>query len=58
MDIVITDMQGRLMQRQTINAIAGFNTIPVNVGKLAAGSYQVFGNTAEGRSKVLRFVIQ
>jgi hypothetical protein len=58
MDIVITDMQGRLMQRQTINAIAGFNTIPVHVAKLAAGTYQVFGNTAEGRSKVLRFVIQ
>ena len=58
MEIVITDMQGRLMQRQTINAIAGFNTIPVHVAKLAAGTYQVFGNTAEGRSKVLRFVIQ
>jgi hypothetical protein len=58
MDIVITDMQGRLMQKQTINTIPGFNTIPVHVAKLAAGTYQVFGNTAEGRSKVLRFVIQ
>jgi autotransporter-associated beta strand protein len=58
MDIIITDMQGRLLQKQTVNAIAGFNTVPVNVGHLATGTYQVYAITAEGRSKVLRFVIQ
>ena len=58
MDIVITDMQGRLMQKQTVNMIAGFNTIPMNVTNLAAGTYQVYTNTADGRSKVLRFVKQ
>ena len=58
MDIVITDMQGRLMQKQTINTIAGFNSIPMNVTNLATGTYQVYGVTTEGRSKVLRFVIQ
>ncbi len=58
MEIVITDMQGRLMQKKTINAIAGFNTLPVHVAKLAAGTYQVFVNSAEGRSKMLRFVIK
>ena len=58
MDIVITDMQGRVMQRQTVNLIAGFNALPMNVTNLAIGTYQVYGNTAEGRLKVLRFVIQ
>jgi hypothetical protein len=58
MEIVITDMQGRLMQKQTTSAIAGFNTIPVNVAGFARGSYQLFVNTTEGRSRVLRFVVQ
>lgn len=56
--LVITDMQGRLVQQQTINIIAGFNSIPVNVKTLAAGTYQLFGNTAGERTRVLRFVIQ
>ncbi len=58
MDIVITDMQGRLIQKQAINMIAGFNTIPVNVTSLARGTYQMYGITAESRSRILRFVIQ
>jgi len=58
MEIVIIDMQGRVMQKQTANMIAGFNSIPVNVANFASGTYQVYGVTAEGRSKVMRFVIQ
>ena len=57
-DIVITDMQGRLMKKQTVNMIAGFNTIPVNITNLAAGTYQVYTNTPDERSRVLRFVKQ
>ena len=58
MDIVITDMQGRQVQKQTLNMIAGFNAINMNVNNLAAGTYQVYGNTADGRSRMIRFVIQ
>lgn len=58
MDLVITDMQGRVMQRQSVPMIAGFNQIPVTVKNLAAGTYQLVGNTADGRTRVLRFVIQ
>ncbi|HMI79578.1 MAG TPA: T9SS type A sorting domain-containing protein, partial [Ferruginibacter sp.] len=58
MNVVVTDMQGRVMQQQTISLIAGFNAIPMNVTKLSAGTYQVYGITEDGRSKVLRFVIQ
>ncbi|MEO6254082.1 MAG: T9SS type A sorting domain-containing protein [Ferruginibacter sp.] len=57
-ELVITDMQGRVMQKQSVSMIAGFNSIPVNVHNLASGTYQVFGNTADGRTKTLRFVIQ
>ena len=57
-ELVITDMQGRVLQKQTANMIGGFNTIPVSVNKLAAGTYHLFGNTTEGRTRVLRFVIQ
>lgn len=58
LELVITDMQGRILQKQSVGMIAGFNSIPVNVRNLAAGTYQVFGNTADGRTKTLRFVIQ
>ncbi len=58
MVIVITDMQGRLVQRQVLNLIAGFNTIPLNVKNLAAGTYQLVGNTEGEKTRVLRFVIQ
>lgn len=57
-EILITDMQGRLLKKQTAGLIAGFNAIPVEVRNLAAGTYQLFGNTADGRTRVLRFVIQ
>ena len=58
MELVITDMQGRILQKRSVNMIAGFNTIPMNVPNLAAGTYQLFGNNEDGRTRVLRFVIQ
>ncbi len=57
-EILITDMQGRVLQKRSVNMIAGFNEIPMNVSNLLAGTYQLFGNTTDGRTKVLRFVIQ
>ena len=58
MEIMITDMQGRLMQKQVLNAVAGFNLVPVDVRGLAAGTYQLAGYSSEGRTRILRFVIQ
>jgi len=58
MEIVITDMQGRVVQKQSANLIAGFNNIPMHVRNLAAGTYQLFGNSSDGRTRVLRFVVQ
>jgi hypothetical protein len=58
MELVITDMQGRILQKQSVPMVAGFNSIAINVRNLAAGTYQLFGNTADGRTRVLRFVMQ
>jgi len=58
MDIAIFDMQGRLMNRQSISVIAGFNSVPVNVDKLAAGTYSIRVSVTNERSKLLRFVKQ
>ena len=58
MDIVITDMQGRVVQKQTVSMAAGINAVGMNINNLAKGTYQVYGNTNEGRSGVIRFVIQ
>lgn len=58
MEIIITDVTGRIMLKQTSNLIAGFNAIDMNVNNLANGVYQVFGNTADGKTRVLQFVKQ
>lgn len=57
-DMLITDMQGRLLQKQTIVLTAGSNIFTIDVSKLARGTYHVYGNTAEGRSRAMRFVVQ
>jgi len=58
MEIIISDMQGRIMQKQTVVMIAGFNSMNMNVSGLAKGTYRLYGNSAAERTGVLRFVIQ
>ncbi len=58
MEVVITDVQGRVMSKQSLTLTAGFNAIDMNVSNLAKGTYQLFGNIADGRTKTLSFVKQ
>ena len=58
MELRIIDMQGRLLQRQTIPVIAGFNSLPVQVGNLAAGTYTVQCSMGDEKSRIIRFVKQ
>jgi len=58
MDVFITDKQGRLVKKLKLALTAGFNSIPVNVSNLAAGSYTVYGMMGNTRSKVLHFIKQ
>ena len=53
-EIVIMDMQGRRVDQQRVDMSAGFNTVAVHVAGLAKGTYQVYGVTGDGRSRVLR----
>ncbi len=55
-EILITDMQGRFVQKQRVDLIEGSSTIEMNLKDFAAGSYQVFVTSDEARSKVQRFV--
>jgi trimeric autotransporter adhesin len=56
--IMVTDITGRQLLVQTESIIAGSNAIPMNVAKLAAGSYQVTAITDDGKSTSVRFVKQ
>jgi hypothetical protein len=55
-EIKITDMQGRLIERYVKNATAGLNSIGFNVNKLASGTYAISAATDKDKSRVLRFV--
>jgi len=57
-EIVITDMQGRVLQKQTVNTTAGFNQIPVQVNNFSPGIYFIYLVIEGERSKLLRFVVQ
>jgi hypothetical protein len=58
MQMEITDLQGRVVQKRFVNLFAGFNTIVINTARLPRGTYAVaLYNEAVG-VKVLRFVIQ
>jgi hypothetical protein len=58
MDIVITDITGKQVQKIAYNLIAGSNQFNLNLSNLSAGTYQIAGYTAEGRSTTVRFVKQ
>ncbi len=56
MELLIFDMQGRLVNRQTVTLIAGFNSLPLIAGHLAAGSYTLHCNMGDNGGRVIRFV--
>ena len=58
MDISIFDMQGRVVSRQNVSVIAGFNSIPMQAGNLGAGTYTIQATVADEKSKMIRFVKQ
>jgi len=59
LEITITDMNGRIMLKQNKSTIiAGSNMLTIDLGKLAAGTYQLTGFTTEGNTGTVRFVKQ
>jgi hypothetical protein len=58
MTVVITDVAGKQVQKMLYNLIAGSNKFTLNAGGLSAGTYQITGYTADGKSRTIRFVKQ
>ncbi len=58
MEVFITDMAGRIVSRTTVSLISGFNAVDMNISNLASGIYQLYGNTADGKTPALNFIKQ
>ena len=58
MTVVITDIAGKQVQKMVYNLIGGSNKFTVNAAGLSAGTYQITGYTADGKSRTIRFVKQ
>lgn len=56
MEVVVSDMAGRVVSRQTNNLISGFNALEVHMSSLASGMYQVMGVIGGERTRVVRMV--
>ncbi|HET6995656.1 MAG TPA: T9SS type A sorting domain-containing protein, partial [Chitinophagaceae bacterium] len=56
--IVITDMQGRVVQQSSHNIDNGNSTIEIAVDRLATGVYQLTGTTASDKTNTIRFLKQ
>lgn len=55
-DIFIYDIQGRLINKQTVNGIAGYNSFNINAGSKSAGTFVITASSGNEKSRSLRFV--
>jgi hypothetical protein len=55
-DIVITDVVGKLISKQQNTLVSGNNTIAMNFEALAAGTYNIVITNTDGEVKTTRFV--
>jgi Secretion system C-terminal sorting domain len=55
-DIVITDVVGKLVSKQQNTLVSGNNTINMNFEQLAGGTYNIVVTNADGEVKTTRFV--
>ena len=58
MELTIFDMQGSVVNRQHISVIAGYNSLPVHIKDLSAGTYTILAAMAVEQFKIIRFVKQ
>ena len=58
MELLITDIAGKQVQKIEYSLIAGSNRFNVNLANLGAGAYQMKGYTKDGGSATIRFVKQ
>lgn len=56
MQLIITDMSGRVVQKQQVNVQAGSQDVWINVSKLGKGAYQLTGYNGVEKPVTLRFI--
>ena len=56
MIVMITDMSGQIVSKQMVTMTGGFNSINMDVSKLAAGTYRIFGINEDGRTNAAGFI--
>lgn len=56
--LAMTDTRGRLLHTQSIQLAAGYNSIPVPVIRLAAGTYYLRANISGSPAKTISFIKQ
>ncbi len=58
--MVVMDVSGKTIKQKLVNVEMGSNTVPVEIGNLASGSYlvKVISRLSEGESAVSKFVKQ
>lgn len=57
-EVLVTDIYGKQVQRQKVQLAAGSNQVPLNFRNMAPGTYQVTSITEDGQKRSLRFVKQ
>jgi hypothetical protein len=57
-DLLILDIQGRVMQKQNYTVRTGKTSIQLSVSRLAAGVYQLIGISPEEKTNGIRFIKQ
>lgn len=58
LELLITDVTGRMMLKKQLTVQEGSNREPVNISTLTPGIYWLYAVAKDGRSNVLRFVKQ
>ncbi|MFZ1369148.1 MAG: T9SS type A sorting domain-containing protein, partial [Ferruginibacter sp.] len=57
-DLVISDITGRIIHRQNLKVTAGNSFVTLNTSNLANGIYYLYGIRISGRTNVVKFVKQ
>jgi hypothetical protein len=58
LDILIIDMQGKIVRKQNLNLSAGNTNIEIPAGTFRTGLYQLVGITDKGKTNLIRFFKQ
>jgi hypothetical protein len=58
LQIIVSDITGKLLLKQTYPVIAGSNAVKLDLSSLANGTYQLSGYSEEGLIRTIRFMKQ